>query len=53
MLDVLKRIKDANTTFRGDLEFVNDWEYFTEGLAKVLFTSKDMYLLPPRPRKTP
>lgn len=31
MLDLLKRMRDANTTFKGDLEFVNDWEYFSNG----------------------
>lgn len=31
MLVLLQRIKDSNITFQGDLEFVNDWEYFSLG----------------------
>ncbi|KAI9838929.1 MAG: hypothetical protein M1819_004137 [Sarea resinae] len=30
MLDLLKHIDKANVTLTGDLEFVNDWQYFTE-----------------------
>ncbi|KAI4163546.1 MAG: hypothetical protein LQ342_002818 [Letrouitia transgressa] len=29
MLDLLQHIKDSNVTFKGDLEFVNDWQYFS------------------------
>lgn len=29
MLALLQRIKDSNITFKGDLEFVNDWKYFS------------------------
>ncbi|KAL8942117.1 MAG: hypothetical protein Q9216_001842 [Gyalolechia sp. 2 TL-2023] len=29
MLDLLQRIKDSNITLKGDLAFVNDWEYFS------------------------
>ncbi|KAI9879340.1 MAG: acid phosphatase pho5 [Pleopsidium flavum] len=36
MLDLLRRIKDANTTLKGDLEFVNGWEYFTDDPDKHL-----------------
>jgi hypothetical protein len=31
MLDLLKRIKESKQRLAGDLEFANDWEYFTEG----------------------
>ncbi|KAK5158655.1 hypothetical protein LTR04_005154, partial [Oleoguttula sp. CCFEE 6159] len=29
MLELVKRIQDANVTLKGDLEFVNRWNYFT------------------------
>ena len=31
MLTLLQRIKDSNITLKGDLEFVNDWQYFSLG----------------------
>ncbi|KAL8895216.1 MAG: hypothetical protein Q9192_003777 [Flavoplaca navasiana] len=31
MLTLLQRIKDSNVTLEGDLEFVNDWQYFSLG----------------------
>lgn len=31
MLALLQRIKDSNIVLKGDLEFVNDWEYFSLG----------------------
>ncbi|KAH0555685.1 hypothetical protein GP486_006372 [Trichoglossum hirsutum] len=30
MLDLLKRIKESRQKLEGDLEFANDWEYFTQ-----------------------
>lgn len=42
MLDLLKRIKDANTTFKGDLAFVNDWEYFSSGKMPTLRSVQDL-----------
>ena len=33
MLRLLRRIKDSNIKFKGDLAFVNDWDFFTEGAA--------------------
>ncbi|KAI4281681.1 MAG: hypothetical protein L6R38_003499 [Xanthoria sp. 2 TBL-2021] len=29
MLTLLQRIKDSNITLKGDLDFVNDWQYFS------------------------
>ena len=32
MLALLQRIQDRNITLTGDLAFVNEWKYFTNGL---------------------
>ncbi len=45
MLDLLRRIKEANTTLRGDLEFVNDWEYFTNGRSGHPLVGNDLLSL--------
>jgi hypothetical protein len=31
MLDLLAKIKQSKVVLKGDLEFVNNWEYFTKG----------------------
>lgn len=31
MIALLNRIKDAKVELKGDLAFVNSWEYFTQG----------------------
>ncbi|KAI9842419.1 MAG: acid phosphatase pho5 [Sclerophora amabilis] len=36
MLDLLKRIRESSVQLKGDLEFVNDWEYFTQDPSKHL-----------------
>ncbi|KAI9796572.1 MAG: acid phosphatase pho5 [Candelina submexicana] len=36
MMDLLDRIKGLNITLLGDLQFVNDWEYFTQEPDKHL-----------------
>lgn len=33
MINLLKRIKQSNVTLKGDLEFVNQWEFFADGMA--------------------
>lgn len=33
MLELVKRIRESGVKFKGDLEFVNNWEYFTDGIA--------------------
>ena len=35
MLRLLRRIKDSDIKLKGDLAFVNDWDYFTEGAVWV------------------
>ncbi len=35
MLTLLQRIKDSNITLKGDLEFVNDWQYFSLGQSDI------------------
>jgi hypothetical protein len=32
MLALLRKIKDSNVTLKGDLEFVNEWVYFSHGV---------------------
>ncbi|KAI9882833.1 MAG: hypothetical protein M1823_005419 [Watsoniomyces obsoletus] len=36
MLALLQRIRDSGVTLKGDLEFVNDWSYFTQDPEKHL-----------------
>ncbi|KAI9754503.1 MAG: hypothetical protein M4579_004673 [Chaenotheca gracillima] len=36
MLDLLRRIQDSATPLKGDLAFVNNWEYFTQEPSKHL-----------------
>lgn len=36
MLTLLQRIKDSNITLKGDLDFVNDWQYFSLGQFAVI-----------------
>lgn len=31
MLALLRRIEDLNITLKGDLDFVNEWDYFSDG----------------------
>ena len=31
MIALLDRIKDSKVELKGDLAFVNEWEYFTQG----------------------
>ncbi len=35
MLTLLRRIKDSRIILRGDLEFVNDWKYFSLGTFTI------------------
>lgn len=42
MLALLERIRDRNITLTGDLAFVNNWKYFTNGLPLL----KDSVLSP-------
>lgn len=36
MLALLERIQDWNGTLTGDLAFVNNWKYFTNGLLLLM-----------------
>ena len=39
MLDLLRRIRNSNITFEGDVSFVNELEYFTLGLPLATLPS--------------
>lgn len=32
MIELLERIRDSDVRLKGKLEFVNDWDYFTQGM---------------------
>lgn len=36
MLEMLKHIRESGVELKGDLEFVNDWEYFTDGIIAAV-----------------
>ncbi|KAL8873292.1 MAG: hypothetical protein Q9174_001221, partial [Haloplaca sp. 1 TL-2023] len=42
MLALLQRIKEANVTFKGNLEFVNNWQYFSLGRSSVTLIASFM-----------
>lgn len=40
MLALLRKIKDSNTTLNGDLEFVNEWVYFSHGVRSLMLVEE-------------
>lgn len=32
MLALLRKIKDSNITLKGDLDFLDEWTYFSDGV---------------------